>query len=143
MVYNKERSGDPDYDDKQPIEHHQGGIVSAGDGVWISKVNGPVDAEGQHVNLAVDETDLDNRPAPGEVATKPSEVQTYDTSDTPTAEADADSADVDAIKAGQTSVRAAAENAGQTDTRVVTDEDTPAKPAPTAMPKRATTSKTT
>jgi len=123
MVYDKARSGDPDYDDKVPLEQHSGGVVSAGDGVWISKVNGPIDAEGAHVNLAVDETDLDNRPEPGGHATKPSEVQQYSPDDTPTLEQEADPADVEHIKSGQASVRIAAEAAGQTGTAVLSEGD--------------------
>lgn len=126
MVYKKERSGDPDYDDKQPPEFHAGGpVVTAGDGqeVRLSPVTGPVDAEGAHVNLAVDTTDLDNRPSPGNVASAPSEVQDYSAEDTPTAAKSvrAESKDVQAIKDGQASVRANAENSGQVDTKVVTD----------------------
>ena len=85
MVYDKARSGDPDYDDKVPQEQHAGGVViSAGDGVILSKVTGPVDAEGAHVNLAHAPSDLDNRPSPGNVAEKASEVQDYEPEDTPT-----------------------------------------------------------
>lgn len=127
MVYEKARSGDPDYDDKQPREFHAGGpVVTAGDGreVRLSPVNGPVDAEGAHVNLAVDTMDLDNRPSPGNVASKPSEVQDYSAEDTPTMseELRADSKDIEQIKAGQAGVRAAAEDAGHTDVQVVTDD---------------------
>jgi hypothetical protein len=108
MVYDKARSGDPDYDDKVPQEQHAGGlVVSAGDGVFLSPTNGPVDANGAHVNLAVDENDLDHRPSPGNVADKASEIQQYAAEDTPThmeAE-DADSGDVDAIRDSQASVR--------------------------------------
>lgn len=133
MVYEKKQSGDPDYDDKQPPEFHSGGpVVSAGDGVRISPVTGPVNAEGAHVNLAVDENDLDNRPAPGETAEKASEVQQYDVKDTPVYQeaTDADRADIDAIKEGQKSVRANSEAQGQTDVHVATDDDkTPAKKA--------------
>lgn len=110
MVYEKKRSGDPDYDDKQPPEFHAGGlVVSAGDGVILSPVNGPIDAEGAHVNLAVTEDDLDNRPAPGETATAPSSVQQYNEEDTPAygEDVEADSEDVERIKASQASVQAA------------------------------------
>jgi len=103
MVYEKVRSGDPDYDDKQPIEHHQGGVVSAGDGVFLSKTNGPVDAEGAHVNLVVSTEDLDNRPSPGNVATDYSVVQDYVPEETPTAGVAKDE-DVDAIAESQASV---------------------------------------
>lgn len=129
MVYDKARSGDPDYDDKVPQEQHAGGlVVSAGDGVLLSKTNGPVNAEGGHVNLAVDENDLDNRPAPGSVAKQASEVQQYAAEDTP-AHAEptkADSADVDAIVAGQAAVRANSEAQGQTEVKTAT-KATPAK----------------
>lgn len=112
MVHPKAKSGDPDYDDKVPAEQHAGGlVVSAGDGVILSKVNGPVDADGAHVNLAVDETDLDNRPAPGDVATEPSEVQQYSVEDTPAygKDVEADHKDIEIIKSGQASVHAAHE----------------------------------
>ena len=110
MVYDKARSGDPDYDDKQPPEFHAGGaVVSAGDGIVITPATGPVDMSGAHVNLAVDENDLDNRPTPGNVADKPSEVQQYAPEDTPTfREPDkADQADLDVIANAQGSVRVA------------------------------------
>jgi hypothetical protein len=93
MVYDKKRSGDPDYDDKQPIEAHAGRIVKSADGrdVLMSDVLGPVDpATGEHVSLEVTAEDLDNRPAPGEVATQASEVQTYSVEDTPAADRPAD-----------------------------------------------------
>lgn len=89
MVYDKKKSGDPDYDDKQPIEAHAGGkLVKGPDGrdVLMSDVLGPVDPyTGEHVSMDAAPDDLDNRPAPGEVATAPSEVQTYTQEDTPTA----------------------------------------------------------
>lgn len=139
MVYEKKRSGDPDYDDKQPPEHHAGGlVVSAGDGVILSKTNGPVDENGAHVNLAVTEEDQDNRPAPGEVATAASSVQQYREEDTPAygETVEADSADVAQVKAGQASVQAA------NDPNV---QDSPApvdEPAPPAKSTKSTTSKT-
>lgn len=83
MVHEKKKSGDPDYDDKVPADQHVGRIVTAGDGreVLITESNGPVDrVTGQHVNLDDPKGEAgDNRPAPGEVATDVSEVQTYDT----------------------------------------------------------------
>jgi hypothetical protein len=119
MVYEKTRSGDPDYDDKQPPEFHAGGaVVSAGDGVIISPVNGPVDGNGAHVSLVTDERDQDNRPSPGNVAKAGSLVQQYDEEDTPAVapEAEADSADLEQIRSGQASVQAAnLANAGVTD----------------------------
>lgn len=110
MVYDKTRSGDPDYDDKQPPEFHAGGqVVSAGDGVFLSQAGGPVDAEGAHVSLVTDTQDLDNRPSPGNVAKAGSLVQDYDEEDTPAAakEVEADSKDVEQIKSAQASVQAA------------------------------------
>lgn len=96
MVYDKTKSGDPDYDDKQPREAHGGKLVTAPDGreVLMTEAAGPVDAAtGQHVNLdpAV-EDGLDNRPAPGGVADAPSEVQTYSVEDTPVGDAKAEGA---------------------------------------------------
>jgi hypothetical protein len=91
MVYDKKRSGDPDYDDKQPISQQAGKIVQGPDGrdVLITDVTGPVDrVTGEHVNLDVRPGDLDNRPAPGEVATEASSVQTYSVEDTPIKDGD-------------------------------------------------------
>lgn len=89
MVYDKKKSGDPDYDDKQPIEAHSGGkIVQGPDGrdVLMSDVLGPVDRyTGEHVDMTADPEAGDNRPAPGEVATEASTVQTYTAEDTPAA----------------------------------------------------------
>jgi hypothetical protein len=140
MVYDKTRSGDPDYDDKQPPEFHAGGlVVSAGDGVILSPTNGPVNAEGAHVNLAVDTDDLDHRPSPGNVASQSSEVQDYSAEDTPAymPEARADSKDVDAIVASQSGVRASQE--GQQDASVpggnTKDADKP-EAIPTPTPAR-------
>lgn len=87
MVHEKKKSGDPDYDDKVPADQHGARIVTAGDGreVLLTESNGPVDrVTGQHVNLDDPKGDEgDNRPAPGQVAEAPSEVQTYDVADTP------------------------------------------------------------
>lgn len=89
MVYDKAKSGDPDYDDKQPIGAHGGPkVVTAGDGreVYYSESLGYVDAAGAHVNLDdPDGMEGDNRPAPGEVATEASTVQNYTANDTPAA----------------------------------------------------------
>lgn len=93
MVYEKAKSGDPDFDDKQPIEQHAGRIVTAPDGrdVIMSESNGPTDpATGEHVNLDEAPDARDNRPAPGEVATETSEVQTYTAEDTPAADRTSD-----------------------------------------------------
>ncbi len=138
MVYDKARSGDPDYDDKQPPSHHAGGVVvSAGDGVIIDPVTGPRDGEGAHVNLAVETMDLDNRPSPGNVAEKASEVQDYGPEDTPAyAETtDAEQKDVDAIRESQASVRANAETDGTVDALVTGDDaGKPADAKPVAKP---------
>jgi hypothetical protein len=95
MVYDKARSGDPDYDDKQPIEHHGGRLIKSADGrdVLITKATGPIDPyTGAHVNLDVDPDAGDNRPVPGEVAVEHSDVQTYVAEDTPAADRPADEA---------------------------------------------------
>ena len=89
MVFDKKRSGDPDYDDKVPMHDQAAQVVTAGDGqpVLMTKSNGPVSPSGQHVNLDDIKGDAkDNRPVPGQVATEASEVQTYDVTDTPTAD---------------------------------------------------------
>lgn len=78
MVYEKKRSGDPDYDDKVPADQHAGGeVVTAGDGreVFVSKSIGPVGPGGEHVNLDEPADAEDNRPAPGGVAKEASAVQ--------------------------------------------------------------------
>lgn len=89
MVYEKKQSGDPDYDDKQPIDHHGGRLVKTEDGreVIIHDATGPVDRyTGEHVSLeGPTGDDLDNRPKPGEVAKEPSSVQTFTVKDTPLA----------------------------------------------------------
>lgn len=91
MVYAKNKSGDPDYDDKQPIAQHGGPIVKGPGGrdVLITEHLGPVDpATGEHVNMDEAPDARDNRPVPGEVATETSEVQTYTAEDTPAAARD-------------------------------------------------------
>ena len=114
MVYDKARSGDPDYDDKQPIEHHGGPVVTAGDGrmVMPSESVGPVDvATGQHVDMDDPEgRGGDNRPAPGEVATEASSVQTYTVEDTPAAARtnDADAEQPEPAKASADSTKTTA-----------------------------------
>jgi hypothetical protein len=91
MVYDKARSGDPDFDDKVPMDQHAAKVVTAGDGreVIMSPSLGPVDGTGQHVNLddPLGESE-DNRPVPGEVATEASTAQTYTAKDVPTASDD-------------------------------------------------------
>lgn len=88
MVYDKKRSGDPDYDDKQPPAEH-GRVVTAGDGtqVLISDSLGPTTMAGAH--YAFDAPDLadhpdDNRPEPGGVADATSGVQSYGSDSAPT-----------------------------------------------------------
>jgi hypothetical protein len=79
MVHAKAKSGDPDFDDKVPMEDHVGQVVTAGDGtpVLMSESLGPVNAvTGEHVNIDDPKGDEgDNRPAPGDVATEQSTVQ--------------------------------------------------------------------
>jgi|SRR6187397_1412372 hypothetical protein len=86
MVYDKKRSGDPDYDDKVPADQHAAKVVRAGDGreVIMTESVGPVNPDGTHADIhdpAGDEGD--HRPAPGDVATEPSTVQTYTPEDGP------------------------------------------------------------
>jgi hypothetical protein len=142
MVYKKERSGDPDYDDKQPPEFHAGQVVTAGDGVYITPQGGAVDAQGAHVNLAGSTEDGDNRPTPGNVAKHSSTVQDYQEEDTPagTDAVEADKADVEAIRAGQASVIAAGQAManGTVDTDKQADETH--SDAGTSTPPRESTS---
>lgn len=80
MVYEKKRSGDPDYDDKVPADQHAAKVVRAGDGreVIMTESNGPVNPDGTHADIRDPQGDAgDNRPAPGDVATEASTVQTY------------------------------------------------------------------
>lgn len=147
MVYDKNRSGDPDYDDKQPPEFHAGGpVVSAGDGVIIDPVTGPRNMDGAHASLVTTTDDLDNRPSPGGVAKAGSLVQDYKPEDTPTVgkEVSADSGDVEQIKAGQASVQAAnLDNSGvpglKSDTASTSGDSGPDKTPPVKVatpPKR-------
>lgn len=109
MVYEKKRSGDPDYDDKQPPEHHSGNVVTAGDGVFYSETAGFHDVNGAHMPPPEEDVDLDdmpgdNRPTPGNVASEASGVQQYTAEDTPTttyAEYEEDAADEDKGKADE------------------------------------------
>jgi hypothetical protein len=142
MVYDKARSGDPDYDDKQPPEHHAGNVVSAGDGVFITPQGGAVDVNGAHVNLAGTDEDGDNRPTPGNVAKVASTVQNYTSEDTPTSTepTKADKATVDAIKAGQTAMINAgqqAANGGPEDNQA---DETHSAAGTSTPPKSSTTS---
>jgi hypothetical protein len=136
MVYKKERSGDPDYDDKQPPEFHAGQVVSAGDGVFITPQGGAVDANGAHVNLAGSTEDGDNRPTPGNVAKYSSTTQDYQAEDTPagTDAVEADKADVEKIRKGQAAMIAQGQAManGETEpksTTTQTENPTAAKPA--------------
>lgn len=82
MVHDKERSGDPDLDDKVPMEDHQPQTVRGPDGqdVVLSEVVGPTNPDGSHA--ALDDTATpDHRPAEGDTATKPTEVQRVESAD--------------------------------------------------------------
>jgi hypothetical protein len=142
MVYDKARSGDPDYDDKQPPEFHAGQVVSAGDGVFITPQGGAVDINGAHVNLAGTTEDGDNRPTPGNVAKATSAVQGYQAEDTPASQGavQADRADVEKIRAGQAAVIKAGQDManGTTPDSTTTQVENPtaAKPAKSAPPTK-------
>lgn len=142
MVYQKARSGDPDYDDKQPPEHHAGQVVSAGDGVFITPQGGAVDINGAHVNLAGNTEDGDNRPEPGKVAKVASTVQDYQAEDTPAGldAVQADKADVEKIRAGQAAMIKAGQDManGTTPDSTTTQVENPtaAKPAKSASPTK-------
>lgn len=86
MVYEKNKSGDPDFDDKVPLEQHGGKLVTAPDGreVVIHEATGPTDRfTGEHVSLeGPTAEDLDNRPKEGGQAKEASPVQTYKPEDT-------------------------------------------------------------
>jgi hypothetical protein len=85
MVYDKRKSGDPDYDDKVPAGDHLT-VVRAGDGTIVGRVDpalGPVTADGSHLAIDVTAEDLDTRPEPGGRAEVKAEVQTYEPEDVP------------------------------------------------------------
>jgi len=115
MVYDKARSGDPDYDDKVPLVKQLGEIVKGEDGreVRITVANGPQNLDGTHANLADPAGDAeDNRPAPGGQATEESNVQTYDVETVLEAAGAPMNVEADVIQAGpQSGDRVAAENA--------------------------------
>lgn len=92
MAYDKEKSGDPDFDDKVPPAEHNT-VVTGGDGQVIGRLTestGPTTPTGAHLNVEVDQDDLDTRPAPGGVAETKAEVQTYDAEDVPSEKISAD-----------------------------------------------------
>lgn len=86
MVHEKNKSGDPDYDDKVPAGD-QIKVVRAGDGSIVARLDpalGPVSPTGEHINLIDPKAEeLDTRPAPGGVAEVKAEVQTYEPADVP------------------------------------------------------------
>jgi hypothetical protein len=94
MVYDKKKSGDPDFDDKVPPGDHLT-VVRAGDGTIVGRIDpalGPVTPDGSHLST-VDPEELDTRPAPGEVAEYKADVQTYSAEDVPSEEVSKDSLD--------------------------------------------------
>ena len=102
MVYDKKKSGDPDFDDKVPAGDHLT-VVTAGDGKIVGQISpslGPITPEGAHLSV-VDPKELDTRPAPGEKAEYKADVQTYSAEDVPHEEVSLDSLDA---PAGTTSV---------------------------------------
>lgn len=119
MVHEKKKSGDPDYDDKVPMDDQAGKLVTAGDGreVMITDNVGPVDrVTGQHVNLDDPKGEEgDNRPAPGEVAEKASTVQTYTAEDTAIKDAGKVSSQEDADKLFPAEQEAPREEPGTTE----------------------------
>jgi hypothetical protein len=100
MVYQKARSGDPDYDDKQPPEFHAGQVVTAGDGVFITPQGGAVDVNGAHANLAEGSGSGDGRPRPGDMAEESSTVQIVATTP-PVAAVEADKDTVAKLRTAQ------------------------------------------
>jgi len=81
MVHEKAKSGDPDFDDKVPLDQHVGGkTVTAGDGreVFVSDTLGPINPDGSHASLDEAPDEGDNRPKPGGQATEASSVQVAD-----------------------------------------------------------------
>ena len=88
MVYEKKKSGDPDYDDKVPPAEHNT-VVRAGDGTIVGRVDpalGPVTPDGEHLAIDTTAEDLDTRPEPGGQADVKAEVQTYTPEDVPAEE---------------------------------------------------------
>lgn len=77
MAHPKEKSGDPDYDDKVPMDAQVGEVLEhpvTGERVVLTEAAGPRDQSGTRVNMDAPKAD-DNRPKPGDVATEASSVQ--------------------------------------------------------------------
>jgi len=75
MVHAKKKSGDPDYDDKVPLDEqlHERVTGPNGEEIVLTDTVGPTLPDGSHA--ALDEEPDDNRPADGGVAKKSSTVQ--------------------------------------------------------------------
>jgi hypothetical protein len=144
MVYDKRKSGDPDFDDKVPAGEHLT-VVTAGDGKIIGRIDpalGPVTPEGSHLP-AVDPEELDTRPAPGEQAEYKADVQTYSAEDTPHEEVGQDSLDepagttsgLDAIR----DLKSGEKSEGNSGDQVAAENQAkPAAPAKKAAPAKST-----
>lgn len=122
MVYEKKKSGDPDFDDKVPAGDHLT-VVTAGDGKIVGRIDpalGPVTPDGAHLPQ-IDPEELDTRPAPGEKATYKADVQTYTAEDVPREEVAQSSLDdpagttsgLDAIREAQGGEKAAGNSGDQ------------------------------
>lgn len=142
MVYEKKKSGDPDYDDKVPLRDQGLTVVKAGDGTIVGRIDpalGPVTPDGQHLST-IDPEDLDTRPAPGEVAEYKADVQTYSAEDVPHEEVGVDTLDAPAeTTSGLGAIREAKggeKSAGNSGDQVNLENNAPA-PAPVAPAKRA------
>jgi hypothetical protein len=126
MVYEKRKSGDPDFDDKVPPGEH-GRVVTAGDGTPVALLSesvGPVTLDGEHYNLGGEKAeDLDTRPAPGEVAEVKAEVQTYEPEDVPFEEVSEEDAEKEQAEGGP----AAGQSGDQVNLANAQQEPTPAK----------------
>jgi hypothetical protein len=139
MVYDKRKSGDPDFDDKVPAGDHLT-VVTAGDGKIVGRIDpalGPVTPEGSHLSV-VDPEELDTRPAPGEVAEYKADVQTYTAEDVPREEVSQDSLDAPAeTTSGLDAIREAKggeKSAGNSGDQVAAENSAPATPAKKASP---------
>lgn len=135
MVYDKKRSGDPDYDDKVPADQHAAKVVRAGDGreVIMTEANGPINPDGTHADIRDPQGDAqDNRPAPGDVATEASEVQTYTAEDGPQPKA----VSVDELEREENERRESQGDKQSSDT----DQAAEAPPQPVDQPKVETPS---
>jgi hypothetical protein len=127
MVYDKKKSGDPDYDDKVPLADQGLTVVTAGDGRIVGRVDqalGPVTLDGAHLSV-IDPEELDTRPEPGGTADYKADVQTYTAEDVP--HETVAQADLDAPAETTSGLGALREKTGKTPAKKAAPAAKPAK----------------